>query len=107
MLLTLSQGALSILLLRLNRLSHWCYRVFSTNAKMPKASFLYLRHFSAFLGIAFSMLIRLQLAIPSNTFILDYQFYNVVITAHALLMIFFFVIPAPMSGFGTISSRSL
>ncbi len=53
------------------------------------------------MGTIFSMFIRLELATPGNRFFLgNHQLYNVVITAHAFLMIFFFVMPVLMSGFG-------
>jgi heme/copper-type cytochrome/quinol oxidase subunit 1 len=43
----------------------------------------------------------MELSYPGNQFFSgDYQFYNVVITAHGLLMIFFFVMPVLISGFG-------
>jgi cytochrome c oxidase subunit 1 len=49
-------------------------------------------------GTAFSVLIRIELAGP-GTQLLGNQLFNVVITAHALLMIFMFVMPAMMGGF--------
>jgi heme/copper-type cytochrome/quinol oxidase subunit 1 len=43
----------------------------------------------------------MELAYPGTQFFMgDYQFYNVVITAHGLIMIFFMLMPALISGFG-------
>jgi heme/copper-type cytochrome/quinol oxidase subunit 1 len=45
---------------------------------------------AAVLGSVLSLMIRLELAFPGNQiFAGDYQHYNVVITSHALVMIFF------------------
>jgi len=43
------------------------------------------------LGTAFSVLIRLELSGPGVQYIADNQLYNSIITAHAILMIFFMV----------------
>jgi heme/copper-type cytochrome/quinol oxidase subunit 1 len=42
-------------------------------------------------GTAFSVLIRLELSGPGVQFIADNQLYNSIITAHAIVMIFFMV----------------
>lgn len=47
--------------------------------------------FSGLVGTAFSILIRLELAGPGVQYIADNQLYNSIITAHAILMIFFMV----------------
>ena len=43
------------------------------------------------MGTAFSVLIRLELSGPGVQFIADNQLYNSIITAHAIIMIFFMV----------------
>jgi len=47
--------------------------------------------FSGLLGTAFSLLIRLELSGPGIQYIENNQLYNSIITAHAIMMIFFMV----------------
>lgn len=51
------------------------------------------------LGTRMSLIIRLELAKP-GFFLGNGQLYNSIITAHALLIIFFIVIPSIIGGFG-------
>jgi cytochrome c oxidase subunit 1 len=73
--------------------------LFSTNAKDIGTLYLIYAVFTGLLGTAFSVLIRLELSAPGSQILAgDYQLYNVVITAHGLIMILFMVVPA-MAGF--------
>ena len=66
----------------------WLY---STNAKDIGTLYLMFALFSGLLGTAFSVLIRMELSGPGVQYIADNQLYNSIITAHAILMIFFMV----------------
>lgn len=72
--------------------SLWIERwMLSTNAKDIGTLYLIFSLFSGLLGTAFSVLIRMELSGPGVQYITDNQLYNSIITAHALLMIFFMV----------------
>lgn len=57
--------------------------------------------FSGLVGTGLSMLMRMELSLPGDTFLGgDYQLYNVLVTAHGFIMVFFLVMPFLMGGFG-------
>lgn len=75
--------------------------LFSTNAKDIAILYFIFALFSAMIGTGLSAIIRLELANTGSPFLNgNTQAFNVVITAHAILMIFFFVMPALVGGFG-------
>jgi LAGLIDADG endonuclease len=59
------------------------------------------------IATGFSVLIRLELSSPGVQFLQgDHQLFNVIITAHGLLMLFFMVMPALIGGFGKINTKN-
>lgn len=76
----------------LTSITMWKERWFlSSNAKDIGTLYLMFALFSGLIGTAFSVLIRLELSGPGVQYIADNQLYNSIITAHAIVMIFFMV----------------
>ncbi len=78
-------------------IARWLY---STNHKDIGSLYLMFAVVASLFGGGFSMIIRMELMDPGLQFVHDKQFYNVLVTAHALLMVFFVVMPALIGGFG-------
>lgn len=73
----------------------------STNAKDIGMMYLVFSAWAGIVATAMSMLIRMELSNPGPGVLAgNGQLYNVIITAHGLLMLFFVVMPALMGGFG-------
>lgn len=75
----------------------------STNAKDIGIMYIIIGFIAALIATSFSMIIRLELAAPGIQYINSDKYatiYNNLISAHGLLMIFYFLMPALIGGFG-------
>jgi heme/copper-type cytochrome/quinol oxidase subunit 1 len=79
-------------------LSRWLY---STSHKDIGLLYLAFALFSGLIGTSLSMFIRIELAVPGKGILEgNGQLYNVIITAHGVIMLLFLVSPALFGGFG-------
>lgn len=82
----------------MNTFFRWFY---STNHKDIGTLYLIFAIIAGVIGTTFSVIMRMELSAPGDQFFNgDYQLYNVVITAHGFIMVFFLVMPALIGGFG-------
>ena len=79
-------------------LARW---LFSTNHKDIGTLYLIFAAIAGLVGLLFSVMMRLELAEPGMQYFADdpHQF-NVVVTGHGLIMVFFLIMPALIGGFG-------
>ena len=73
---------------------------FSTNHKDIGTLYFIYAIIAGVIGGALSVIMRMELADPGIDVVADGQMWNVIISAHGLLMIFFVVMPALIGGFG-------
>lgn len=82
----------------MNNLTRW---LFSTSHKDIAILYLVYGLISAFIGTGMSILIRLELTGPNSQLLNNNnQIYNVLITGHAISMIFLFIMPVIIGSFG-------
>ncbi|HEY1505126.1 MAG TPA: cytochrome c oxidase subunit I [Stellaceae bacterium] len=79
----------------------WARWFASTNHKDIGTLYIIFAICAGLIGGAFSVIMRYNLMRPGDPlFANDHQLYNVIITAHGLVMVFFLVMPALIGGFG-------
>src|SRR5215472_7619359 len=78
----------------------WRRYVFSTNHKDIGTMYLVFAIAAGVIGATFSVLIRMELQEPGLQVFSASHYYNVVVSAHGLTMIFFVLMPALIGGFG-------
>jgi len=74
--------------------------LFSTNHKDIGTLYLIFAIFAGLVGGFMSVLMRIELAEPGLQLFADPHMYNIMITGHGLVMVFFMVMPALIGGFG-------
>jgi cytochrome c oxidase subunit I len=79
----------------------WKRWVYSTNHKDIGTMYIIYGILAGFISAGFSVWFRMELQHPGDQiFDGNYQFFNVLVTAHALMMVFLMIMPAMIGGFG-------
>ncbi len=78
----------------------WRRWVMSTNHKAIGTMYLIFAIFAGLVGAFLSIMMRLELAEPGLQYFSNPQTYNVFVTGHGLIMVFFVVMPAVIGGYG-------
>ena len=78
----------------------WRRWVYSTNHKDIGTMYLIFAFIAGLVGAILSIAIRMELQSPGLQFFTNPQMYNVFVTGHGLIMVFFMVMPALIGGFG-------
>ncbi|EFH09846.1 cytochrome c oxidase subunit I [Teichococcus cervicalis] len=73
---------------------------FSTNHKDIGILYLIFAVAAAFVGVGLSLLMRIELQTPGMQIFADGQAWNVAVTAHGVVMVFYVIMPALIGGFG-------
>ena len=78
----------------------WRRWMYSTNHKDIGTLYLIFSFCAGLVGAALSIAMRLELQEPGLQFFANPQAFNVFVTGHGLIMVFFLVMPALIGGFG-------
>jgi len=78
----------------------WRRYLYSTNHKDIGMMYLAFSIFAGIIGGGFSMMMRAELMYPGLQIFHDPHLFNVFVTGHGLIMIFFVIMPAMIGGFG-------
>jgi cytochrome c oxidase subunit I len=78
----------------------WRRYVYSTSHKDIGTMYLVFAIVAGVIGAAFSIVIRMELQEPGLQIFSNPHYYNVIVSAHGLIMIFFVLMPALIGGFG-------